>query len=202
VLYETDLQLRPDGAKGLLVSTVESFAAYQRKQAWVWEHQALSRARWCAGDAGIGTAFEAIRREILTQPREAAALAKEVVAMRDKMLAAHPNASGKFDLKHDRGGIIDVEFAVQFLILAHAHRHPELTGNIGNLALLKLAARLGLLPAEVADGAHDAYRTFRKLQHALRLQGAEYARVEGGEITAHVAAVERLWRQVFGGSGR
>ncbi len=198
VLYETDLQLRPDGGKGLLVSTVESFAAYQRKQAWVWEHQALTRARWCAGDAGIGAAFEAIRREILTQPRVAAALAKEVVAMRERMLAAHPNASGKFDVKHDRGGIIDVEFAVQFLVLAHAHRHRELTGNIGNLALLKLAARLGLLPADVADGSHDAYRTFRKLQHALRLQGAEYARVDRGEIAAHVGAVERLWRQVFG----
>ena len=202
VLYETDLQLRPDGGKGLLVSTVESFATYQHKSAWTWEHQALTRARWCAGDAAIGAAFEAIRREVLTQPRDAGALAREVVAMREKMLAAHPNASGLFDLKHDRGGIIDVEFAVQYLVLAHAHRHPALTGNVGNLALLKLAATLRLLPMEVAGAAHDAYREFRRRQHALRLQGGEYARVEKPAAAAHVAAVERLWREVFGNSAR
>ena len=202
VLYETDLQLRPDGGKGLLVTTVESFAAYQRKSAWTWEHQALTRARWCAGDAAIGAAFEAIRCEVLTQARDAAALAREVVAMREKMLAAHPNASGLFDLKHDRGGIIDVEFAVQYLVLAHAYRHPALTGNIGNLALLKLAAKLGLLPGAVADATHDAYREFRRRQHALRLQGGEYARTEKTAVAAHVAAVERLWRQVFAAPAR
>ncbi len=202
ILYETDLQLRPDGGKGLLVTTVESFATYQRKSAWTWEHQALTRARWCAGDAAIGTAFDAIRHEVLTQARDTTALAQEVVTMRDKMLAAHPNASGLFDLKHDRGGIIDVEFAVQYLVLAHAHRHPALTANVGNLALLKLAASLGLLPADVADAAHDAYREFRRRQHSLRLQGGDYARVEKTAVAAHVAAVEQLWRTIFAAATR
>jgi glutamate-ammonia-ligase adenylyltransferase len=118
--------------------------------------------------------------------------------MRRKMLDAHPNTSGRFDIKHDRGGIIDVEFAVQFLVLAHASRHAELTGNIGNLALLKLAARLGLLDHGVAAAAHDAYRHFRQLQHALRLRDERYARVPPAEVAGEVAAVRALWEAVLG----
>ncbi|MDB5904511.1 MAG: glutamate-ammonia-ligase adenylyltransferase, partial [Betaproteobacteria bacterium] len=138
LLYETDLRLRPDGASGLLVSTVDAFREYQTLHAWPWEHQALTRARFVAGDASIGRAFEAIRIAILRQPRDLAALEAAVIEMRRKMLDAHPNASGLFDLKHDPGGIIDVEFIVQYLVLGCAHAHEALTGNIGNLALLKL----------------------------------------------------------------
>ena len=98
--------------------------------------------------------------------------------MRQKMLDGHPNRSGLFDLKHDRGGIVDVEFVVQYLVLGYASEHEALTGNIGNLALLKLAARLDLIPEDVALPAHDAYRRFRQLQHSLRLQGERYARVD------------------------
>ena len=118
------------------------------------------------------------------------------------MREAHPNKSGLFDLKHDRGGIVDVEFAVQFLVLGHAHEHAELTGNIGNLALLKLAASLRLLPDDIAEGAHAAYRELRKLQHAMRLQDERYARVEPSRVAAHAQAVLRLWEQVFGGVPR
>jgi glutamate-ammonia-ligase adenylyltransferase len=124
-LFETDLQLRPSGQKGLLVSSLEAFRTYQEESAWVWEHQALTRARFCAGDVQLGEAFEAIRARILTRPREAASLAKEVLAMREKLHAAHPNKSGLFDVKHDRGGMIDVEFIIQFLVLAYAAKHPS-----------------------------------------------------------------------------
>ncbi len=123
VLYETDLRLRPDGASGLLVSRVDAFAEYQRSKAWVWEHQALTRARFVAGDQAIGAAFERLRVEILRLPRELAELRSEVQAMRSRMLAGHPNKSGLFDIKHDRGGIVDVEFIVQYLVLGFAHRH-------------------------------------------------------------------------------
>jgi glutamate-ammonia-ligase adenylyltransferase len=198
VLYETDLRLRPNGAAGLLVSQLDAFGEYESDKAWVWEHQALTRARFVAGDATIGTRFESIRRAVLCRPRDPVVLANEILAMRDKMRDAHPNAGGLFDLKHDRGGIVDVEFAVQFLVLGHASRHPELAGNIGNLALLKLAARLGLLPADIADGAHAAYRELRKLQHAMRLQGERYARVEPAMVDGHAQAVLRLWERVFG----
>jgi glutamate-ammonia-ligase adenylyltransferase len=197
ILYETDLRLRPDGASGLLVSSLDGFADYQRAHAWVWEHQALTRARCVAGDAGICRRFEDIRGEMLRRPRALAALRAEVVAMRDKMLAAHPNASGLFDVKHDRGGLIDVEFIVQYLVLGHAHRHTGLIANIGNLALLKLAARLGLITADDALAVHDAYRNFRQLQHALRLQGEKYARVEAGTLAREIAAVKQLWSVVL-----
>jgi glutamate-ammonia-ligase adenylyltransferase len=199
VLYETDLRLRPDGASGLLVSRLDAFADYQRDKAWVFEHQALTRARFVAGDGAIGRRFEALREEILRQPRDPVKLREDVMQMRARMLDGHPNASGLFDIKHDRGGIVDVEFAVQYLVLAHAHRHPELTGNIGNLALLKLAASLGLLGPPVADAAHHSYREFRRMQHALRLQGEAYARVpRQGALPALTEAVERLWTEVFG----
>jgi len=198
VLYETDLRLRPNGAAGLLVSQVDAFREYQSEKAWVWEHQALTRARFVAGNAEIGAQFERVRTGVLCRPRDLTELGNEIPSMRDKMRDAHPNASGLFDLKHDRGGIVDVEFAVQFLVLGHASRYAELTGNIGNLALLKLAARLGLLADDIAQGAHAAYREFRKLQHAMRLQGERYARVEPALVAEHTQAVLRLWERVFG----
>jgi glutamate-ammonia-ligase adenylyltransferase len=198
VLYETDLRLRPDGAGGLLVSPFASFKDYQVGHAHVWEHQALTRARFVAGDPEIGAGFERVRVEVLRQPRDLRALRAEVAAMRQKMLDAHPNRSALFDLKHDRGGLIDVEFAVQYLVLGHAHRHAALTGNIGNLALLKLAARLGLLGEARARAAHDAYRRFRQLQHALRLQGERYARVETETVADARRAVTDLWKDVMG----
>jgi glutamate-ammonia-ligase adenylyltransferase len=198
VLYETDLRLRPDGAGGLLVSTFAAYREYQMQKAWPWEHQALTRARFVAGDAGIGTAFEALRVEILRKQRDGSALKQEVAAMRQKLLEGHPNRSTLFDLKHDRGGLIDVEFAVQYLVLAHAHTEAGLTGNIGNLALLKLAARLGLVNGNRAQAAHDAYRRFRQLQHGLRLQGERYARVEPGSVAEPREAVLELWKEVMG----
>ncbi len=201
VLFETDLRLRPSGEAGLLVSSIEAFAKYQEESAWVWEHQALTRARACAGDAQAGAAFEDIRKRILVRPRNAAALAKEVLAMRERMHAAHPNASGLFDVKHDRGGMIDLEFVVQYLVLAHATRHAGLTANLGNSALLGMAAGLGLVPAGLAEQCREAYREFRRIQHALRLNGAQYARVPLQQVAAHAASARALWAQVFAAFG-
>ena len=198
VLFETDLRLRPDGVSGLLVSSLEGFAEYQRKKAWVWEHQALTRARAVAGDPTIGREFEAIRVEVLRERRDPAQLGNEVAAMRDKMLAAHPNTSGSFDIKHDRGGLIDVEFIVQYLVLGHSYQFAELTGNIGNLALLKLASRLDLIGEKEAMAVHDAYRRMRQLQHARRLQGYKYARVQPSTLKSEIAAVMGLWNSVLG----
>lgn len=200
VLYETDLRLRPDGAGGLLVSPLASFRKYQEGQAWGWEHQALTRARFAAGDPDIGREFEALRVAILRNPRDLSALRHDIAAMREKIHAAHPNRSALFDVKHDPGGIVDVEFVVQYLVLGYAHAHAELTGNIGNLALLKLAGRLGLIPEAQAIAAHDAYREFRRLQHRLRLAGEKYARVPPDEVAGHARAVRTLWQTVFGAS--
>ena len=197
ILFETDLQLRPSGASGLLVSSVEAFERYQEHDAWLWEHQALTRARACAGDRAVGERFETIRENILKRKRDPQALRKEIAAMREKMHAAHPNRSGLFDVKHDRGGMIDVEFAVQCLVLEHSHRFPDLTGNLGNIALLRMAAGHGLLDAALAERCRDAYREYRRLQHALRLNGAKYARVEAPQVQAHADAVRALWDTVI-----
>ena len=197
MLFDTDLQLRPSGASGLLVSSVAAFERYQEQDAWVWEHQALTRARYCAGDRAVGEAFEAIRGRILRRRREPAQLRGEIASMRKKLHGAHPNTSGLFDLKHDAGGMIDIEFAVQYLVLGFSNRHPDLTGNLGNIALLRMAAGHGLIPAALAERSRDAYREFRRLQHTLRLNGAKYARVPAAQIEAHAAAVRELWTTLF-----
>ena len=199
-LFEIDLRLRPNGNAGLLVSDLQGFIDYQRQQAWVWEHQALTRARWCAGDARIGEAFEQARRDILSLPREPVALLEEVLAMREKMHEGHPNTSGLFDLKHDRGGMVDIEFMVQVLVLRYSHQHPSLTDNIGNIALLHLSGQLGLIPTDLAAAVANAYRELRRQQHRLRLAGAASARLDLAEAPLIAQAqqdVRALWAVVF-----
>ena len=138
-----------------------------------------------------------IRERILKRQREPSTLAREVLAMREKILAAHPNKSGHFDLKHDRGGMIDIEFAIQYLVLAHSLRHAELTRNLGNIALLGIASSLGLIPDALAEASRNAYREFRRLQHGLRLNGARFARVPPEQVSGHARAVRELWQEVF-----
>ncbi|MFN3593106.1 MAG: bifunctional glutamine synthetase adenylyltransferase/deadenyltransferase, partial [Thiobacillaceae bacterium] len=169
-----------------------------RDKAWTWEHQALTRARYCCGDARVGERFEAIREAILRLPRDPARLKAEVLEMRQRMRDGHRNPTGLFDVKHDPGGLVDVEFCVQYLVLAHAHCYPALTANIGNIALLKRCAELGLLPADIALPAADAYRELRRLQHSVKLQGAEHARVPAEQVAPMVEPVRRLWHTVFG----
>jgi glutamate-ammonia-ligase adenylyltransferase len=197
-LYDTDLRLRPDGASGLLASSLTAFCKYQRENAWTWEHQALTRARFVAGDRLVGAAFEAEREAILTLPRAPGPLAADVTAMRRRMAAGHPNPTALFDLKHDPGGMVDIEFIVQFVVLAHAHRYPALTRNAGNIALLGMGADLGLLPTEQASEVADAYRLYRRLQHQIRLTGAAHARVAAEALAAPRAAVAALSKLVFG----
>ena len=201
VLFDVDLRLRPNGEAGMPAVPIEAFEHYQRREggsgAWTWEHQALTRARFVAGDAAIGSRFERLRNEVLALPRDMAKLAADVLDMRRRMLEGHPNKSGLFDLKHDRGGMVDVEFIVQFLVLAHSHRERRLLGNLGNIALLRIAGELGLIDARLAGEVADAYRRFRKLQHELRLNNAPYARVPADTVAGEVATVKELWRAVF-----
>jgi glutamate-ammonia-ligase adenylyltransferase len=200
ILFDIDTALRPDGASGMLVSSSDAFERYQRSSAWIWEHQALTRARFCAGDAAIGARFEAIREEVLRQDRSSRELElrEEVARMRKRMHDAHPSFSDRFDLKHDDGGMIDIEFIVQYLVLRHAFQHPQLTANKGNIALLRMCGELGLIDPALAEGAADAYRLMRKLQHQVRLQGQEQARVDPAIVATHAGVVIRLWHACFG----
>jgi glutamate-ammonia-ligase adenylyltransferase len=196
LLYETDLQLRPDGNSGLLVSSVEAFSEYQLHKAWVWEHQAITRARFVAGDTELAPAFDAIRVAVMTQARDPQTLQQEVLSMREKMRATHHPKPDWFDVKHDQGGIIDVEFLVQYLLLSHAAKHPQLTENIGNIALLSLLASLGYIAPSLAEKTANAYRTYRKVIHMTKLQGQQ-AVMRIAEAHEDRQAVITLWNAVF-----
>ncbi|GAA5233867.1 bifunctional [glutamate--ammonia ligase]-adenylyl-L-tyrosine phosphorylase/[glutamate--ammonia-ligase] adenylyltransferase [Verticiella sediminum] len=200
-LYEVDLRLRPDGDAGLVAATVSAFARYQRESAWAWEHQAITRARYAVGDAGVGARFEAIRRDVLLLPRDAGVLAEEVRSMRARIAAGHPNKSGLFDVKHDPGGMVDIEFVTQYLVLLHAREHPPLLENLGNIALLRIAGEAGLISPDLGRRAGDAYRRLRAEQHALRLRGMEKARIAADALPEERAAVIELWRTVLGERG-
>lgn len=197
-LYDVDLRLRPDGDAGMLAVSVDAFAQYQLNHAWPWEHQAITRARFAAGDKSVGERFEAVRREILLARRDPEKLKEDVREMRDKISAGHPNNSEDFDLKHDRGGMVDVEFVTQYLVLAHARQYPVLIDNLGNITLLKLAGEHGLIPMQLAIEVSDAYRVYRRMQHSLRLQGAEKARVSQSLLVSERACVRLLWNTVIG----
>ncbi|WP_395139193.1 bifunctional [glutamate--ammonia ligase]-adenylyl-L-tyrosine phosphorylase/[glutamate--ammonia-ligase] adenylyltransferase [Schlegelella aquatica] len=199
-LFEIDTALRPNGNSGLLVTSLTAFEAYQTGRgsntAWTWEHQAITRARFCAGDASLAPRFEAVRRAVIAAPRDLAALKGEIRAMREKVRAAHPVKPDRFDVKHSRGGMMDVEFAVQYLVLAHGATHPELHDNVGNIALLQRAEAGGLLPAGVGRAAADAYRELRRAQHRARLD-EQATQFPLEDCAAPRDAVLALWRAVF-----
>ena len=197
--YDIDVRLRPDGVSGLLLSTVSAFAEYQREKAWTWEHQALTRARAAAGDGELGRAFETIRETVIAIPRDWPKLREEIVSMRAKVAEGHPNKKREtqFDIKHDTGGLVDLEFAVQALVLRHSATQPTLRANHGNIALSIRAGELGLVNVQAGAVAAAAYRTLRSRQHALRLQGAERALVPIGQLDAERAAIRVFYQAVF-----
>ena len=149
VLFDVDMRLRPNGESGMLVSSVDSFEKYQKNEdgtgAWLWEHQALTRARYAAGDRDIGDKFEKIRIEILRRERNAGETKAEVLKMRQRMHDGHPNKTELFDVKHDEGGMVDVEFIVQYLVLQYSSKFPQLVNNFGNIKMLEMVSDAGLI---------------------------------------------------------
>ena len=208
-LFEIDTRLRPNGAAGFLVTSLDSFRRYQLREgdnaAWVWEHQAISRARFAAGNPTVGKRFEEIRNEVLSQERKMTELQHEIIDMRHKVHAGHLNHSSEFDLKHDPGGMVDIEFMVQFFVLAFARQFPALLGNLGNIALLRIAADHQLITAEEALEIANAYRIFRAQQHRLRLDGADKTRMDIHQYPDFANArdqVSALWKKIFGTPSR
>jgi [glutamine synthetase] adenylyltransferase / [glutamine synthetase]-adenylyl-L-tyrosine phosphorylase len=189
-LFDIDTALRPNGSSGLLVTSIAAFEQYQigrgSNTAWAW-----------AGAPEIAARFEATRRAVLVAPRDAQALREEVRSMREKVRAARPVPAGVFDVKHSAGGMMDVEFAVQYLVLSQAAFHPTLLDNAGNIALLQRAEDGGLLPAGVGRAAGDAYRELRRAQHQARLdeRATQFA---PALFAGSRDAVLALWHAVFG----
>jgi glutamate-ammonia-ligase adenylyltransferase len=200
-VYEIDTALRPNGNSGLLVSTFEAFADYQQQRgsntAWTWEHQAMTRARFCVGLASLQARFEDVRRAVIRAPRDRALLAQEIVAMRNKLRAGRPVPADRFDVKHSPGGMVDAEFVVQFLVLGHAAQHPTLLDNVGNIALLHRAEAAGLIPQGVGQAAADAYRELRRAQHLARLD-EQPTQVDPADQAGPRAAILSLWQAVLG----
>ncbi len=199
-LFEIDTALRPNGNSGLLVTRFTAYADYQEQRgsntAWTWEHQAMTRARFVVGLAALKERFEAVRTAVLCAARDPLTLKTEIVAMRDKVRAAHPAKSTLVDLKHAHGGLLDAEFAVQYLVLSYAQQYPELRANVGNIALLQRAMLCGLLPAAIGGPAADAYRELRHLQHQARLDERP-GLLAPEQVKCPLHAIEQLWRAVF-----
>ncbi|MDH6591932.1 glutamate-ammonia-ligase adenylyltransferase [Variovorax sp. TBS-050B] len=201
-LFEIDTALRPNGNSGLLTTSFEAYERYQlgrgSNTAWTWEHQAMTRARFVLGSAELGARFDAVREAVIVAPRDREALKAEIIAMRDKVRGARPVKAGRFDVKHSPGGMVDAEFAVQFLVLSAAGAHRELIPNVGNIALLLRAEDAGLLPPGIGRAAAAAYRELRRVQHRARLN-EEPTQVTPPALAAEREAMLALWKAVFGG---
>lgn len=199
-LYEVDMRLRPSGSSGLLVSTLQAFEKYQNNDAWTWEHQALARARGVAGCKDTLEGFEKIRHDILCQPRDKAALREEVVKMREKMRETLGTPETKraevFHIKHDNGGIIDIEFLVQYLMLAWSAEHPELTGYSDNIRQMEELGRVGVLEVEDTEKMRETFITLRSTIHRRALQNLN-SQVEGDAFPDERAYIKKMWQKVM-----
>ncbi len=192
--YEIDLELRPSGNSGLVVTPLAGFARYQRESAWTWEHQALLRARAVAGDAALSAAIEAIRREVLTRPRDAAKLREQVISMRGRMREANgKRAEGRWDVKQADGGLIDAEFITQFLCLRDAHTYPTLIDYTDNWRQLEALQAAGVIDAQSRDTLLAAERAYRGFLHRQALQQQE-PMAEDAQLASERAAVRAQWQ--------
>lgn len=198
-LYEVDTRLRPSGASGLLVTSVDSFENYQRTEAWTWEHQALTRARIVAGDVGVAAQFNRIRDEVLSRPRDPLKLRQDVLEMREKMRGElGQNDPAVFDLKQDRGGITDIEFLVQYGVLRWAQRYPELLRWTDNIRILETLSTIGVMTRQEAQDLQEAYRVLRREIHRRTLQ-KQPARVDGGAFGQWRSCIGALWDAIVVG---
>lgn len=195
-LYEVDMRLRPSGNSGLLVSSLKAFEDYQQTEAWTWEHQALVRARVITGSEGLKQKFEQVRAAIIGQQRALPELAEEVVKMRQKMrdhLGTSEKESGeKFNLKQDRGGIVDIEFIVQFSALAYGLKHPELYEFTDNIRILDAMASTGVIPDDDAELLREAYKNYRAVGHRQVLQD-QSTTISDHDLEGCRAEVSRIW---------
>ncbi len=192
-LYETDTRLRPDGRSGMLVSSLNAFEAYQRDKAWLWEHQALIRARFICGNAHVEQEFGRIRHQTLTQRRDRAEVVAEVVTMRQKMRQHLASTDGGIDIKHDAGGLVDIEFLVQAGVLIHARRQPGLVARTATLSLIDALQAAGWFEVDEARELQAAYRFMRRWKNHRDL-GCE---PDGETLASHRQRVVRCWGRLL-----
>jgi glutamate-ammonia-ligase adenylyltransferase len=198
VLYQPDMRLRPSGSAGILVSHIQGFEDYQMNKAWTWEHQAIIKARPISGDIRMAERFEQIRKQVLTRPRNMSTLKQEVVDMRDRMRRELSSPDPEiFDLKQGRGGIVDIEFLVQYLVLLNASEYSELTRWTDTVRLLETLNQTGIIDADIALVLKEAYLTYRADVHQLNLQ-EKPAKVPENKFRDLREKVEKIWDDVMG----
>ncbi len=208
-LYETDMRLRPSGNSGLLVSSLKSFAEYQQEKAWNWEHQALIRARVVAGDADLKQRFEAVRAAILSRSRDQAQLQQDVIEMRTKMLGylstykesqlneERLTEDHEFDIKHDPGGLVDIEFLAQYWVLNFSHDYPRLAKWTDNMRVLDEVSAAKLLPEDAVLILQQAYLSYRSELHTLALQNKK-GKVSADRFVTERRNVRKVWHESMG----
>ncbi|SPD71752.1 Glutamate-ammonia-ligase adenylyltransferase [uncultured Desulfobacterium sp.] len=197
VLYETDMRLRPDGSSGILVVDIEAFREYQEKKAWTWEHQALIKARPICGDRELIKRFEDIRQGVLVIQRDEKRLREDIAAMRERMrMQLHRPRAGTFDIKQGEGGIVDIEFLVQYLALLHAHGHHEIIKWTDNVRLLETMAGIGIIDNNTHRILKETYLTYRSAVHRLSLE-EKPAMAGDNEFADQRHTVVRLWDEAF-----
>ncbi|MGE5625574.1 MAG: bifunctional [glutamate--ammonia ligase]-adenylyl-L-tyrosine phosphorylase/[glutamate--ammonia-ligase] adenylyltransferase [Bacillota bacterium] len=197
MLYQVDTRLRPSGGAGLIVSSIDAFAQYQEQNAWTWEHQALLRARPVAGDDTVGKTFNQVRRAVLGRERDAVKLRQDIAAMRARMREEHKHAGSDFDLKLDPGGLTDMEFLVQYWVLANAAEHPALLDWTDNIRNLEGLVSTGVIPAATGEQVAETYRDFRRRLHRLTLEGRP-PRVAPFEAEPARQRIMELWQKTLG----
>ncbi|HGS4976778.1 TPA: bifunctional [glutamate--ammonia ligase]-adenylyl-L-tyrosine phosphorylase/[glutamate--ammonia-ligase] adenylyltransferase [Vibrio parahaemolyticus] len=197
ILYEVDTRLRPSGASGLLVSPTDAFDDYQHQDAWTWEHQALVRARMIYGDEPLAIAFHNTRHDVLCKPRDEQTLKKEVVEMREKM-RDHLGGKkpGRFMIKQDVGGITDIEFLAQYLVLNYSHEKPKLTRWCDNVRIYETLIAQGVMEEDQAMQLIRAYTTMRNEIHHRNLLNLDADVVED-KFVAEREWVKQAWNQWF-----
>uniref|UniRef100_UPI0025966590 bifunctional [glutamate--ammonia ligase]-adenylyl-L-tyrosine phosphorylase/[glutamate--ammonia-ligase] adenylyltransferase n=1 Tax=uncultured Rheinheimera sp. TaxID=400532 RepID=UPI0025966590 len=192
VLYEIDTRLRPAGNSGLLAVHIDTYAEYLEKDAWTWEHQALVRSRLVYGDDKIAGRFNQIRNEVLAKPRDLAVLKTEVTEMRQKLRQHHGEQST--EVKHASGGIVDLEFISQYLVLAYGHQHADLYFYSDNIRILDAAAAAGLLQLEQTQALQQAYQQLRDVSHRQTLDPATET---AQQLEQAMEQVRQVWEQLF-----
>jgi glutamate-ammonia-ligase adenylyltransferase len=203
-LYEVDMRLRPSGASGMIVASLTGFHKYQTAEAWTWEHQALIRARVICGETELKKEFSAIRAEILIKDHKPGNLKQEVRDMRQKMrdnLGSQSVGKAEFQLKQDNGGIVDIEFLVQYLVLTHSSAHPLLLKWTDNVRILDTLASENILDARQSDALKQAYIAYRSLAHQRALQNQKLLlspdELDQAGLKNHIDTVSGLWDQIM-----
>ncbi|CAG0910606.1 unnamed protein product [Cyprideis torosa] len=197
-VYEIDLRLRPSGSSGVLVTSLDGFRKYQETHAWTWEHQALVRARYICGSTGLQEGFNLVRQDILTHHRDNETLRTDVREMREKMWKEHGTlTAGTFNLKKSPGGITDIEFMVQYMVLAHAAEHPALCRWTDNVRILESLAKEDILAQDTARILDECYRAFRDEIHHLKLKGCS-SQVPADRFVQQRTFIQTCWESLLG----